>query len=203
MRALAATDNGHVWVATANGVAEFDGATWQRRALPVAGTPRALDASPVGDAIFIGGGDGYGYVTLYAGTFVLTWDFNAPVMALAVDTAGRLWAGTWGAGVFRQDGQGGWTQFRDTTGLASDWVITAAAADDAVWFGTSPYLSGGGSRGGIARYDLSTGDWLVFTTTHGLPADAGLPQAPAPVYALNVDSRDWVWAGLWMASLSA
>jgi len=196
VRALVATYDGHVWAAGAGDVAEFDGTTWQQRTLPVAGTPRALAASPTGDAIFIGGGDSYGYVTLYAGTFVATWDFNAPVMALVVDATGRLWAGTWGAGVFRQDGQGGWTQFRDTAGLASDWVLSAESSDDAVWFGTSPYLSGSGPRGGVARYDLATGVWHIFTTTHGLPADAGLPQAPAPVYALDTDSRGWMWAGV-------
>lgn len=196
VRALAVTNAGHVWAVGAGGVAEFDGVTWQSHALPVVGTPRALAVSSAGNMVFIGGGDSQGYVAWHAGTFMLAWDFSAPVTALALDTAGRLWAGTWGAGVFRQDGQGGWTQFRDTLGLASDWVLAATASTDAVWFGTSPYLSGSGPRGGIARYDLATGVWRVFTTTHGLPADAWLPQTPAPVYALAVDPRGWVWAGV-------
>lgn len=63
--------------------------------------------------------------------------------------------------------------------------VPATVADaSAAWFGTLPYLSGQGPRGGIARYDLATEAWRVYTKTHNLPAYTLLPETPAPVYAL-------------------
>ena len=195
VRALVINVEEHVWAVGSGGVAKFDGSTWHTYTVPLTGTPRALAVDASEGIIWLGGGDTDGSVAAYDGSWQAEGAFGAPVTALTVDEAGRVWAGTWGVGVFRQDGQGGWTQFRDTDGLASDLALAAAASADAVWFGTWPYLSGGGPRGGISRYDLATGMWRTFTTTHGLLADAGLPQTPAPVYALDVDPRGWVWAG--------
>jgi len=195
VRALAIGSNGRVWVAGDGGVAEFDGLTWQTHTPPLAGTARALAVDPATGAVWAGGGDSSGSVAVYVGSWQAAGTFPAAVMALVVDGAGRVWAGTWGSGVYRQDGLGGWTRYRDIDGLASDQVLAAAVGNGAVWFGTAPYLSGSGPRGGIARYDLTTGSWRVFTTAHGLPADAVFSQTPATVYALAVDSQGWVWAG--------
>jgi hypothetical protein len=195
VRALAVDCDGHVWVAGDEGVAEFDGSTWHAHSVPLTGTPRALAVDTATCAVWVGGGDSTGGVAVYTDTGRAAGSFSAAVTALAVDDDGRAWAGTWGEGAYRQDGNGGWTRYQDTEGLASDWVLAAAAGRGAVWFGTSPYLSGEGPRGGIARYDLATGTWRAYTKTHGLPADVGFPQAPAPVYALALDEGGWAWAG--------
>jgi hypothetical protein len=195
VRALAVGTDGHAWAAGDGGVAEFDGSGWQVHTHPLIGTPRALAVDPASGAIWLGGGDATGSVAAYTGTWQVAGSFAAPVTALTVDEEERVWAGTWGDGVYRQDGSGGWTRYRDTDGLASDWVLATAAGGGAVWFGTYPYLSGEGPRGGIARYELAMGTWRTYTTAHGLPADTSFPQAPASIYTLALGEDGWPWAG--------
>jgi hypothetical protein len=117
------------------------------------------------------------------------------VTALAVDDDGRTWVGTWGEGVYRRDAGGDWIPYRVQNGLASDYVLAAAADGGAVWFGTRPYFSAQGSRGGIGRYDLATESWRVYTTAHGLPADTLFSEAPAYAYALAMGEGGIPWAG--------
>jgi len=204
VRALAVGANGHIWVASDGGIAElapssvegFDGNAWHTHTVPLAGTPRALAVDPASGAIWLGGGDGAdGGVAVYTGAWQTAGTFGAPVTALAVDEADRVWAATWGEGVYRQDGGGGWTRYRAVDGLASNNVLAAVAGGGTVWFGTAPYLSGQGPRGGIARYDLATGSWRVYTTAHGLPADTDYLQSPADVYALARGVDGTIWAG--------
>ena len=202
VRALAVGTDGHIWAAGDGGVAElvpssiegFDGASWQTHTVPLAGTPRVLAVDAASGAVWLGGGDSAGGAVVYTGGWGTVETFSAPVTALVVDDAGRAWAATYGDGVYRQDGSGGWTHYWSVDGLASDKVLAAAAGDGAVWFGTEPYLSGGGSRGGISRYDLATGTWKVYTTAHGLPADDVFTESPASIYALTV-GESHVWAG--------
>ncbi len=196
VRALAVGTDGHVWAAGGGGVAEFDGGAWHAHAVPLAHTLRALAVEPDSGAVWLGGGDGVaGEVAVFTGTWTTAGSFGGPVTALAVDEEGRVWAGTWGDGVHRQDWGGGWTRHRAVDGLASDNVLAAAAGNGEVWFGTAPYLSGLGPRGGVARYDLATGTWRTYTTAHGLPVDAMLPQSPASVYALTMGEESAPWAG--------
>jgi hypothetical protein len=196
VRALAVGTDGHVWAAGPGGVAEFDGSAWHTHTVPLSHTLRALAVDPTTGAVWLGDGDAYeGNVAVYTGTWRTAGTFSAPVMALAVDGDGRAWAGTWGDGVHRQEGSGGWTNHRVKDGLASDTVLAAVPGAGAIWFGTWPYLSGQGPRGGIARYDLATGTWQVYTTAHGLPLDILLPEAPAPVYALARGPDGTIWAG--------
>jgi len=198
LRALVIGADGHIWAAGNGGVAEFDGTTWRTHTVPLSGTPRALAVNPQTGELWLGGGDNDGGVAVYAvpdGEWQAAGTFNALVTAVVVDEEGRAWAATWGDGVYRQDGSGGWTRYRATDGLASDRVLVAAAGEGAVWFGTAPYLSGQGPRGGIARYDMASGTWRVYTTAHGLPADSTFRQAPASVYALALDEEGRPWAG--------
>jgi hypothetical protein len=132
-------------------------------------------------------------VAVYTGDWETAGTFGAPVMALALDDAGRVWSATWGDGVHRQDGSGGWTRYWAVDGLASDKVLAAAAGNGGVWFGTEPYTSLE-PRGGISRYDLATGTWRTYTTAHGLPSDVFFAESPASIYALALD-KDRVWAG--------
>jgi hypothetical protein len=197
VRALAVGMDGHVWAAGSGGVAEFDGTAWHTHTLPFTGTVRALAMDPVTGATWLGSDDGtHGQVAVYTGTWKTAGTFGAAVMALAVDSTGRAWAGTWGEGVYRQNGSGSWDHYQTVDGLASDYVLAAATTGDAAWFGTEPYLSTDGLHGGIARYDLTAGAWRTYTTVHGLPADAAFSQAPASVYALARTQDGVVWAGV-------
>jgi hypothetical protein len=193
VRALAVVTAGHVWAAGAGGVAEFDGTDWHTHTVPLAGIPQALAVNPATGAVWAG--DSVGSVAVCTGTWQTTCSLGAPVTALVVDEEGWVWAGTEGKGACRQDGSGGWMCHQETDGLASKYVLSAVADVGAVWFGTSPYLSGQGPRGGIARYDLATATWQVYTTVHGLLPDTLLPQAPAPVYALALGTDGTIWAG--------
>jgi hypothetical protein len=74
-------------------------------------------------------------------------------------------------------------------------VLAATAGAKAVWFGTIPYMSGLTPRGGIARYDLATGTWQVYTVAHGLPPDKVFPDLPAPIYALAMGEESSPWVG--------
>jgi hypothetical protein len=196
VRALAVGTDGHVWAAGTGGVAEFDGSAWHTHTVPLSQTLRALAVDPTTGAVWLGDGDAYeGDVAVYSSTWQVPGTFGAPVTALAVDDEGRAWAGTWGEGVYRQDGSGGWTNYRVEDGLASNYVLAALADEGTVWFSTKPYGIIGGPHGGIARHDLATGTWEVYTTEHGLPADSLLPQAPAPVYALARGGDGTMWAG--------
>ena len=194
VRALAITPNNHLWAASSAAVAEWDGNDWQMHSLPFTATLRALVADPNSNTVWVGGGDAAGHVAVFNGSWQMAGEFaNAPVTALTLDSAGRIWVGTWGRGVYRQDSSGGWLNYQTTNGLPSDNVLSLAADANAIWAGTSPYLSGQGPRGGIGRYTLSTDQWRLYSLAEGLPADAGFPQAPADVYGLAV-GNDRVWA---------
>ena len=193
VQALTVTPDSHLWVANTSAVAEWDGVDWYTHTLPFTATLRTLVASATGNRVWAGGGDTTGYVAIYDGEWQKIGEFaSAPVTTMAVDNSGRLWAGTWGRGVYFQNGSGGWLNRRTTDGLPSDNVLSLTAAADEIWVGTSPYLSGQGPRGGIGKYTLSTGLWQRYGLNEGLPADTGFPQAPADVYGLAVgNGRAW------------
>jgi len=196
VRALAVDTGGHVWAAGAGSVAEFDGDAWHPHAVPHNCTLRALAVDAQTGHVWLGGGDGVdGGVAVYTGTWQMAGTFPAPVMALVVDDDGRAWVGTWGEGVYRQDGSGGWANYRVEDGLASDYVLAAVNRDGEICFGTRPYVSSQMWHGGIACFDLATGTWQVYTTTHGLPLDVLLPEAPATVYGLARGPDGTIWAG--------
>jgi ligand-binding sensor domain-containing protein len=196
VRAMAIGTDGSVWAAGDGSVADLDDGVWQTHTVPLTGTARALAVDPSEVAVWLGGGDIDGGVAVYDGSWKVEGAFGAPVTALAVDETGRAWAGTWGNGVYRQDGDGGWTNHRVTDGLASDYVLGAVAGEGAVWFGAKPYV-GTPARGGISRYDLIAEMWRVYTQAHGLPAvDLSVEhEAPDCIYALDRGADGKVWAG--------
>jgi len=196
--ALAIGANNHVWAAAAHQLAEFDGNNWQNRPLPFAATIRALTVDPASGALWAGGGDNSGALAVYDGAWHPVTAVGEQISTLTVDSANHLWVGTLGGGVYRHTGadpDSGWTQFKVAQGLASNFILAATAADDAVWFGTRPYLDGQASRGGVSRYNLAQNNWRTYGIAHGLPADVTLLQAPAAIYALTVDGQGGLWAG--------
>ncbi len=196
--ALAMGANNHVWAAAAHQLAEFDGNSWQNRPLPFAATIRALTVDPATSALWAGGGDSKGALAVYDGAWHTVTAVAEKINTLTIDSADQLWVGTAGGGVYRHTGadrDNGWTQFKVSQGLASNFILAATADNEAVWFGTSPELAGQSQRGGISRYSLAQNSWRTYGIAHGLPADAILPQSPAAIYALTADGQGGVWAG--------
>ena len=197
---VTSASNGHLWVGGPHTLAEFDGVQWQNRPTPFAVPLRTLLIHPTTGALWVGGGDNSGALAVYDGAWHTVNGIPKPVTTLVVDSIGNLWAGTDGGGLYRHAGNNadvnsGWTHFTVNDGLASDYILAAAASGNQVWFGAQPYLSSQGARGGISRYNLADNTWRVYTTAHGLPADRLLQDATAPIYALAVDAQGTPWAG--------
>jgi hypothetical protein len=196
---LAIGGSGRVWAVGPGGVAEWNGAAWLDHSTPLIGTPRVVVVDPVTDTVWVAGGDTEldpsGGLVVYTGTWQSIGAFADPVTTLTLDEEGCTWVGTWGAGIYRLDGSG-WTSYRAaSTSLPSDWLLSSVSGVGGTWWGMWPYLGASGPRGGIARYDLAADAWRAYTLAHGLPADAVLSDAPAPIYALTSDNHGWFWAG--------
>ena len=89
---------------------------------------------------------------------------------------GSIWAGTWGGGVGRYDGDK-WTNYTDKDGLAGNIVYSIAQdRSGALWFGTNK---------GVTRYDGKT--WQQLGKSDGL--------IDVNVYALAVAPDGNLWAG--------
>ena len=98
------------------------------------------------------------------------------VFSLHIDQNDVVWAGTWGGGVSRFDGET-WTNYTQGDGLAGDIVYSIAQdADGVLWFGTN---------GGISRFDGH--NWRNYGVHEGL--------ADPNVYSLEVTPNGDIWAG--------
>lgn len=97
------------------------------------------------------------------------------VFCIVIDRKDEVWAGTWGGGASRFDGER-WHNLTARDGLAGDIVFAIAEDTNGVmWFGTDK---------GLSRYDGQA--WQTLGARDGLLGDA--------VYALAVVG-DEVWAG--------
>ena len=124
----------------------------------------------VGDTLWIGTID-LGLVSLdLASGAVRSFDEINPdlgpqnVTAIVPDAADALWITTFGAGVYRwQPGANRISHFSVAGGqLPDDWVLSGAAGDNGIYFGTF--------GGGVARYSHPGGTWAVISLAHGLPS---------------------------------
>jgi ligand-binding sensor domain-containing protein len=98
------------------------------------------------------------------------------VFSIYVAADQTVWAGTWGGGVSRFDGNK-WTNLTSKDGLAGDVVYSIAQDRQGVfWFGTS---------NGLSRYDGKT--WHTYDKKTGLVDNN--------VYAVSVTPGGDVWAG--------
>lgn len=197
--AIAVATNGEVWVAGPHNLARYKNNQWLNVTPPFAAKIRTLAADPTNSNIWVGGGDGSDALAKYDGAWHTVTALDGPVATLVVDKTGTIWAGTLGNGLYAHAATGninsGWLHYQTENGLASDYVLSSAADAQGVWFGTRPYLSGEGPRGGITHYQFADDSWQTYTTTHGLPADSTFPDAPAPIYALTVDAQGRPLAG--------
>jgi len=97
------------------------------------------------------------------------------IVALTVDAEGRVWAGTWGGGLSRYDGEG-WRTFTVNDGLPGNHVFALDTDNEGrVWIGTSQ---------GLARYDGKT--FTRYSTADGLYSNTIFAIATGP------DGSAWI-----------
>jgi hypothetical protein len=197
---VAVAPNGNVWAAGPHHLAERVNGVWQDRTVPFAATMRGLLVHPNTGALWVGGGDTTAALAVYDGAWHTVSAVSALITTLVADSANNVWVSAWGDGVYRHAGDvsdlaSGWTRYKVSDGLASNYVLSSAAKDQTIWFGTQPYLAPQGALGGVSRYNLTDNSWHSYTVTQGLAADTTLQQAPTTIYALAVDGSGVPWIG--------
>ncbi|MBI3622227.1 MAG: hypothetical protein HY208_08595 [Nitrospirae bacterium] len=100
------------------------------------------------------------------------------IITSALDRQGRLWVGTWGAGLGRFDGKQ-WRNFTTADGLSGNHVNSVAFdKDGGLWIGTD---------GGATHMDPATNRMTNFGRQDGL---LGIP-----IYSITVDADGGAWFG--------
>ncbi len=171
---LAVDSKDRVWVGTEGGINMFDGQTWKTWThADGLGAPNA-DNLPVSPNTGLGTRSRHDLSVLMQGkpTYNPNYVFN-----LLMTPEDILWAGTWGGGVARFDGNT-WTNFTTKDGLGGDIVYSVARepSSGVMWFGTS---------GGLSRYDGKS--WTTLHKQDGLLDDN--------VYSIAAMANGDVWAG--------
>jgi ligand-binding sensor domain-containing protein len=162
-----------VWFGTEGGVTRFDGKTWRSWThADGLGAPN-LDGLPVSANTGLGTRSRHDLSVRTAGRGTYNPNY---VFAMLSARDGAIWAGTWGGGAARFDGQT-WTNLTRQDGLAGNIVYAIAQdASGALWFGTDA---------GVSRFDGR--QWASAGRAQGL--------ADEHVYALAVQADGSVWAG--------
>ncbi len=170
---LAVDSSDRVWFGTEGGITMYDGSEWRHwtheqglgaannKGLPHSdntglGTRNRHDLS-----IMVGTGESYN---------------PNYVFAVAVDGNDHVWAGTWGGGVSRFDGES-WTSYSSEDGLPGNIVYSALIDRDGhYWFGTNRGL-------------------VIFDGKKWARLGAAIGIEETDVYALSQDRNGHVWAG--------
>ncbi len=162
-----------VWFGTEGGVSMFDGKTWRAWTHKDGlGAPNEEDL-PASPNTGLGTRQRHDLSVGVEGR--ATYNPNY-VFAVHAATDGSVWAGTWGGGAARFDGQS-WRNYTVKDGLAGNIVYSIAQEKGgALWFGTDK---------GLTRYDGKS--WQTLGRKDGLPG--------GHVYAVAVTPGGDVWAG--------
>jgi hypothetical protein len=196
--ALAVGSDGRLWAGTSHGAAVWDGEAWTSFTSATSGladdwvSALAIEPQPEGDRIWFGTEAGpsrldtaTGEWTSYAG------EFDASVVALLVDSEGRVWAGTLGEGLGVWDGEM-WRVFvTGNSGLPYNSVTALAEVEPGrLWIGTALPAEVGGV---LAELDVAAGlagsedAWKLYTRT-----DSGYSEAEPMVIAQDGEGRWWI-----------
>lgn len=170
---IAVDSEDRVWFGTEGGISRFDGTKWSSWTHHDGlGAPNR-DELPASKNTGLGTRKRHDLGVLRGGQ--ATYNPNY-VFSVLIDDQDVLWAGTWGGGVSRFDGES-WKSYTTADGLAGDIVYSIAqSADGALWFGTNQ---------GISRFFRNT--WENYSHHQGMP--------DTNVYALAVAPDGDIWAG--------
>jgi ligand-binding sensor domain-containing protein len=170
---IAVDAENRVWFGTEGGVTLYDGKTWKSWSHADGLGAANVDNLPASTNTGLGTRSRHDLNTLLAGNPTYNPSY---VFSILCAKDGSTWAGTWGGGVGRFDGQK-WTNFSTTDGLAGNIVYSIAQDGEGVlWFGTDR---------GLSRYDGKT--WRNFTRAEGLLDNN--------VYAIAVAQGGNIWVG--------
>ncbi len=178
--ALDLDQQGNIWFGTEGGLAVFDGKEWKNWGHKDGlGAPYEVvkEANPpTGDV----GKESvhHGRQKIEQGLEHVETAYNPNyIVSMIVDRQGRVWCGTWGAGVSQFDGKR-FTTYTTQDGLPGNYIFSLAEGPDGIiWVGTNQ---------GLARFDGIA--WKTYTTKDGLFGDA--------VFSL-VLNRKGMWVGSW------
>jgi len=170
---LAVDNKDRVWIGTEGGVNMYDGNSWwvwtHQDGL---GAPNAQNL-PFSKNTGLGTRSRHDLSVLAGAS--QTYNPNY-VFCLQVDKKQQIWAGTWGGGVSRYDGET-WQNYTMVDGLAGNIVYSMAQdAQGGLWFGTNHGLS-----------NLKNGQWQNYTMEQGLFDNH--------VYAIAASDDGNVWVG--------
>ena len=178
-RALTQTRDGFLWVGTQDGLARFDGTTFQvfdkenTRSLQHSDITSLLEGKD--SSLWIGTFNGL--TQLKNGVFTHHSINTGPVRGLAVDPAGTLWIGTMNNGIFKYQ-EGTFDSITTAHGLMNKPLNTLAVDEQGtLWIA----LSGNG----LSIY--RNGKWSFYNTKNGFPSNT--------IRAFCVSSDSTVWIG--------
>jgi ligand-binding sensor domain-containing protein len=170
---LAMDKSGRIWFGTEGGVSMYDGKRWRswtHKDGLGAENPAQLPASA---NTGLGTRSRHDLATQVEG--MASYNPNYVFSMLAAQD-GSIWAGTWGGGVSRYDGNR-WANLTTADGLAGNIVYAIAQdAQGVFWFGTDK---------GVSRYDGKS--WKSLGKQDGL--------FDQNVYSLAVGPNGDIWAG--------
>jgi hypothetical protein len=195
--ALIGRSDGRLWAGTGAGAAVYDGQMWtpytasssglgDNQVLALAVQPHAREQSD-GDWIWFGTRSGVSRLDTTTGdwlSFASDFDPNwGGVPCLLVDSAGRLWAGTFGGGLGLWDGTA-WQFYRTgNSDIPFNTVQALAEVEPGVlWIGTAPPAEVGGV---LAEFDGQA--WKTYT-----PRNSGFSGAEPLAIARDAEGRWWI-----------
>ena len=182
----------------------------------------ALCTGPEGRIYFAVGPHIYGHAAAFADAerlsrYDLDLPAEVPIVSLHADSAGHLWAGTMGRGVFRIRPDGNIEHFTERDGLANNNVLRIRSLSGVVWMATlggvatwnarrgfqSPLLPGNGflydvlpmpDGSALAASDGSGLIRLPGEGAPGIPVNAAAEAGPSTYYSLALDGTGKAWA---------
>jgi len=193
VHALAVGSDGRLWAGTDGGAAVWDGQGWTPFTAATSGLgddrvlSLAVQPRPEGDRVWFGTRAGLSCLDTATGAWLsFPHDFDPTwggVIALLVDSQGRLWAGTLGGGLGRWDGAA-WRFYRTgNSDLPFNTVMALAEVRPGVlWVGVAPPAEVGGV---LAEFDGET--WKVYT-----PRNSGFSGAEPLAFARDSRGRWWI-----------
>jgi ligand-binding sensor domain-containing protein len=176
---LAEGSKGEIWMATEGGLARFDDGNWTNwnhaDGLGADYETVAADIEFKNDPADFS--DHHARQKKEQGLEDVKIAYNPNyIVALVVDRSGVVWAGTWGGGLSRFDGDG-WQTFTKKDGLPANHVFTLAEDGSGnIWIGTSR---------GLAKYDGR--NFAAFGAMDGLFAGT--------VFSMSIGPDESTWVG--------
>ena len=170
---IAVDKDSQVWFGTEGGVSMFDGKDWASWTHEDGLGAENVNSLPISTNTGLGTRSRHDLGVLADGQETYNPGY---VFSILVDQQGDIWAGTWGGGVSRFDGDK-WHSFNSEDGLAGNVVFSIAQDVHGVfWFGTDK---------GVSSFDGVT--WHTYDRKDGLLSNS--------VYALHAVANGELWVG--------